>query len=91
MIAAVLLLMGLSAGVANVHIMAWIQQRISLEVRGRVMSVLMLAIVGLMPVSLAVAGVLVAWSLPRMFVIAGAVMVLATILTALQTPVRRIE
>jgi MFS family permease len=91
MIAAALLLMGLSAGIANVHIMAWIQQRISLEVRGRVMSVLMLAIVGLMPVSLAVAGVLVAWSLPRMFVIAGAMMVLVTILAAFQKPVRRIE
>lgn len=91
MIAAALLLMGLSAGVANVHIIAWIQQRIAVEVRGRVMSVLMLAIVGLMPVSLAVAGLLVAWSLPRMFVIAGAMMVLVTVLTALQKPVRQIE
>jgi MFS family permease len=86
-----LLLMGLSAGVANVHIVAWIQQRITLEVRGRVMSVLMLAIVGLLPVSLAVAGVLVAWNLPRMFLIAGASMVLATALAALQKPVREIE
>jgi MFS family permease len=86
-----LLLMGLSAGVANVHIVAWIQQRIALEVRGRVMSVLMLAIVGLMPVSLAVAGVLVAWSLPKMFLTAGSLMVLVTALTASQKPVREIE
>ncbi len=91
MIAAMLLLMGLSAGVANVHIVAWIQQRIAPEVRGRVMSVLMLAIVGLMPVSLAIAGVLVAWSLPKMFLVAGALMVLVTVFTALQKPVRQIE
>jgi hypothetical protein len=91
MIAAALFLMGLSAGVANVHIVAWIQQRITLEVRGRVMSVLMLAIVGLMPVSLAVAGVLVSWSLPKMFLIAGALMVLVSAFAAMQSQVREIE
>lgn len=90
MIAGSLLLMGLSAGFANVHIAAWIQQRIAIEVRGRVMSVLMLAVVGLMPVSLALAGVLVAWSLPRMFLIAGGLMVLVTVASALQKPVRQI-
>jgi MFS family permease len=91
MIAAALLLMGLAAGVANVHIVAWIQQRIALEVRGRVMSVLMLALIGLMPVSLAVAGVLVAWSLPRMFLLGGALLVVVSGLAALQKPVRQIE
>jgi MFS family permease len=91
MIAASLLLMGLSAGVANVHIVAWIQQRIAPEVRGRVMSVLMLSIVGLMPVSLVIAGALVAWSLPGMFLIAGALMALVTVFTAWQKPVREIE
>jgi MFS family permease len=91
MIAGSLLLVGLSSGVANVHIMAWIQQRIAPEVRGRVMSVLMLASLGLMPVSLAVAGVLVAWSLARMFLIAGVLMILVTAVSALQKPVRQIE
>jgi len=91
MIAGSLLLMGLSAGVANVHIVAWIQQRIAPDVRGRVMSVLMLSIVGLMPVSLVIAAALVAWSLPRMFLIAGALMTLVTVFTALQKPVRQID
>ena len=91
MIATLLLLMGLTAGVANVHIVAWTQQRIALEVRGRVMSVLMLALVGLMPVSLAAAGVLVAWSLPGLFLVSGALVIAVCVFSAFQKPVRQIE
>jgi MFS family permease len=91
MIAAALLVMGATAGVANVHIVAWIQQRIEPAVRGRVMSVLMLSMFGLMPVSLAVAGVLVASSLPLMFLLAGVLMVMVSAFGAVQRPVREIE
>src|SRR5262245_25160102 len=42
MIAAALLLMAASAGMANVQIAAWIQQRVDPAVRGRVISVLVL-------------------------------------------------
>jgi MFS family permease len=91
MIAAALLVMGATAGVANVHIVAWIQQRIEPAVRGRVMSVLMLSMFGLMPVSLAVAGVLVAWSLSLMFLLAGGLMMVVTALAAAQRPIRAIE
>jgi MFS family permease len=91
MIAVALLVMGATAGVANVHIVAWIQQRIEPAVRGRVMSVLMLAMFGLMPVSLAIAGILVAWNLKLMFLLAGAVMVVVSAFTAAQRPVREIE
>ena len=41
--------------------------RIAPEVRGRVSSVLMLAYFGILPISFAVAGFLVAWSLKFMF------------------------
>ncbi len=91
LIAAVLLLLGCSAGVANVHIAAWIQQRIDATVRGRVFSVLMLANFGLIPVSLAVAGLLIAWNLKLMFLIAGASMLLVTVFGATQKQVRAIE
>ena len=91
LIAAVLLLLGASAGVANVHIAAWIQQRIDATVRGRVFSVLMLANFGLMPVSLAVAGLLIAWNLKLMFLIAGASLLLITAFGASQKQVRAIE
>jgi len=67
-----LLAIGLAGGVVNVHIAAWIQQRIPAQVRGRVMSVLMLATLGLMPISLALAGWLAAWSLSGLFALSGA-------------------
>ena len=73
------------------HIAAWIQQRIDATVRGRVFSVLMLANFGLMPVSLAVAGLLIAWNLKLMFLIAGASMLLVTAFGASQKQVRAIE
>jgi len=90
MVAATLLLMGVSAGLTNVQIASWIQQRIEPAVRGRVLSVLMLAAFGLMPVSLALAGVLVAWSLQWMFVLAGAALLLIAAVAALQKTVRQI-
>jgi MFS family permease len=90
-IAVVLLIMGATAGIANVHIGAWVMQRIDTAVRGRVASVLMLASVGLAPVSLAVAGFLVAWNLTFMFLLAGGTMLLAAGGAAIQKPVREIE
>jgi MFS family permease len=90
-IAALLLLMAGSAGVANVQIVAWIQQRIDATVRGRVLSVLMLAGFGLLPVSMAVAGLLIAWNLKWMFLLAGAAMLLITAFGALHKEVREIQ
>ncbi|HZD94390.1 MAG TPA: MFS transporter, partial [Candidatus Sulfotelmatobacter sp.] len=66
MVAGVLLVLAAAAGVSNVHLASWIQQRVDASVRGRVMSLLMLAGFGLAPVSLAVAGLLIAWSLKFM-------------------------
>jgi MFS family permease len=90
MIAAVLLVMGASAGLANVNISAWIMQRIDVTVRGRVSSVLMLASVGLTPVSLAVAGLLIAWNVKSMFLLAAGLMLLVTSVAAVQKSVREI-
>jgi MFS family permease len=90
-IASVLLIMGVAAGMVNIHISAWIMQRIDIAVRGRVASVLMLASFGITPISLAVAGFLVAWSLRLMFLLAGGLMVLAAAGASFQKPVRKIE
>ena len=90
-IASVLLIMGAAAGMVNIHISAWIMQRIDVAVRGRVASVLMLASFGITPISLAVAGFLVAWSLKVMFLLAGGLMVLAAAGASFQKPVREIE
>jgi MFS family permease len=90
-IAGVLLIMGGAAGTVNVHIGAWAMQRIDVAVRGRVASVLMLGSVGITPISLAVAGFLVALSLKLMFLLAGGLMVLTAAGAALQKSVREIE
>ena len=60
----VLFLMSGTAAFLNVQLIAWFQQRVERAMMGRVMSVLMFASIGLMPFSLAAAGVAVKWSLP---------------------------
>ncbi len=89
--AALLLLMGLTAGFVNIHLQSWYQQRVDRAMLGRVMSVLMLSVFGLLPVSLAVAGVLVEWNAKLMFVIAGSAVLLVTALAAVHRPVREIQ
>jgi MFS family permease len=90
-VAAILFVMGAAAGMLNVHIGAWAMQRIDVAVRGRVSSVLMLAAYGVAPISLGVAGFLVAWNLKLTFLFAGALMVIAAGGAAFQRPVRQIE
>jgi hypothetical protein len=83
--------MSASAGFLNVHLVAWFQQRVDRAMLGRVMSVLMFSSLGLMPLSLAAAGVAVQWSLPGMFVGAGALVLVVAFIAAFQRPVREID
>jgi MFS family permease len=87
----ILFVMSASAGFLNVHLMAWFQQRVDRAMLGRVISVLMFASLGLMPLSLAAAGVAVQWSLSGMFAGAGALVLGVTCIAALQRPVRDID
>ena len=87
----VLFAIGVLAAFMNVHISAWVMQRIDATVRGRVASVLMLASLGIMPVSFAFAGFLIAWSLKFTFLIAGLAMLLTAAAASLQKSVREIE
>ena len=90
-ICGVLVLMGISSGLANIQIISWVQQRVEAAVLGRVMSVLMFASLGLIPVSMAVSGVLAQWSLKWMYLISAVAMLLAILGGALQKAVRDIE
>ena len=90
-VAALLLAMGCLSGFINVQLQAWLQMRVERAVLGRVSSVLMLSSFGLMPLSMAVAGVAVEWSAPLMFVIGGAAVTLVAAFGALQRGVREIE
>lgn len=87
----VLFVIGVIAALMNVHIGAWVMQRIDAAVRGRVASVLMLATFGIMPISFAVAGFLIAWNLKFTFVIAGLAMLITAAAASLQKPVREIQ
>ena len=87
----ILFVMSASAGFLNVHLLAWFQQRVDRAMLGRVVSVLMFASLGLMPLSLAAAGVAVQWSLSGMFAGAGALVLGVTCIAALQRPVREID
>ena len=89
-IAAVLVVMAACAAVTNIHLASWVQGRVDLAVRGRVVSVLMLSAVGLQPVSLVAAGLLAAWSLKGMFVVAAAALLTITIAGATRSSVRAI-
>ncbi|HEV8202451.1 MAG TPA: MFS transporter [Candidatus Polarisedimenticolia bacterium] len=90
-VAAVLVVMGGLSGFINVQLQAWLQLRVDRSVLGRVSSVLMLSSFGLMPVSMAVAGVAVEWSAAWMFAIGGAAVSLVATFGALQRGVRDIE
>ncbi len=78
-IAALLALMGAGVGLVNVQFGAWMQMRVERALLGRVMSVLMFAAVGLIPISLALSGVLAGWSLGGLFISAGALLVVASV------------
>jgi MFS family permease len=86
-----LFVIGASAGFLNVHLLAWFQQRVDRSMLGRVMSVLMFASLGLIPLSLAAAGAAVQWSLTGMFAGAGTLVLIVTLIAALQRPVREID
>jgi MFS family permease len=73
--AVVLGAMGVGISFVNVNIISWLQRRSPPELLGRVMSVVMLAVFGLDPLSRVVAGLAVDWSTPGLFVAAGALMV----------------
>jgi len=89
-IAAGLVIMAACAAVTNIHLASWVQGRVDPAIRGRVISVLMLSAVGLQPLSLAAAGVLAAWSLTGMFLVAAAALLAVTAAGAMRLTVREI-
>jgi MFS family permease len=90
-LAAVLFLMSCAAAFLNVQLLAWFQQRVERAMMGRVLSVLMFAAAGLTPVSMAIAGLAIKWSLPGMFLIGGSMVLIVTLLAAMHRPVREID
>ncbi len=90
-IAVLLALMGFGVGFVNVQLAAWMQMRVERALLGRVMSVMMFAAVGLVPISYALAGLLAQGSLPGLFLGAGALLATASALALTGEAARHID
>jgi MFS family permease len=90
LLSGILALIGCIAGFVNIHIGAWVMQRIDVAVRGRVSSVLILISLGATPLSMGLAGFAVARSASGMFLAAGLALLCVTIVAAKDPSIRRI-
>jgi MFS family permease len=88
LVAAMLLLEGVGNGYLAVTLITLVQRRTPARLMGRLMSLIMVACMGLVPVSQALAGALIRWSLTGLFEIAGGLMVAVAILTPFQAALK---
>jgi hypothetical protein len=88
-ISGLLALMGLGIGIVNVQFSTWIQTRVESALLGRVMSLVMFAAIGLVPLSYAASGVVANWSLKALFVGAGGILVAITLAMAVTSRAAR--
>jgi hypothetical protein len=86
-----LFLMGVTSGYSAVHINSWYQQRAEPSMMGRVMSLRMFGIFGLMPVSLTISGFVADVSLEWLFIAAGSLLLLITLASSTQRAFRIID
>lgn len=84
----VLVLLGIGGGVGNILIMAWIQSRTRPGMLGRVISLLMLGMSVLEPLSYALAGIIVTLNLRAVFFASGGFLLMACII-AMGSPALR--
>lgn len=85
---AVLVLAGIGGGLGNILIMAWIQSRTKAGMLGRVISLLMLGMSVLEPLSYALSGIIVTLNLRAVFIASGGFLLTASII-AMASPALR--
>ena len=84
-------LSGIGTGVVNTYGISWLQRRTDPAMQGRVMSLVMLASMGLTPVSYAVSGAIAEVSPTLLFLIAGGMILLCAAGTAASRTVRSLR
>ncbi len=89
--AGLVVVIGVMGGYTNIMFTTWLQARTPQKVMGRVMSLLMIASIGLSPISNAVSGALIKLSLGWVFVGAGAMMALLSIAAGLRREIAEME
>lgn len=79
-----MLLLGAGNGYIAILMFTWMQTNTPREMLGRMMSMVMLAGSGLVPISQAISGALIRWNLEALFVSAGILIVLVSLWAAMQ-------
>jgi MFS family permease len=82
------LIMGISYGYVLILFVTWLQNRTPTAMLGRIMSLLMFASMGLVPISMAVGGALIEINLTATLVGMGILMALLAVIAALNPAVR---
>jgi MFS family permease len=82
------LVIGTASGYNNILLITWLQSRVAPTVRGRIMSLMMFASVGLNPISTALAGVFIGMNATTFLVSAGTLMTILTLWAAFSPAVR---
>jgi MFS family permease len=82
-------LIGVILGYTNISFLTWIQRRVPGQLMGRVMSMLMFSSVALVPIGIAVAGVVVQVSLDGLLLLSGLGVTALVLLGLLSPSVRR--
>jgi hypothetical protein len=82
---------GISTGVVNTYAISWLQRRTDPSMQGRVMSLVMLASMGLTPVAYAASGAIANLNPTLLFVIAGGMILLCAAGTAASRTVRSLR
>ena len=90
-LACLLAVIGCVAGFVNVHIGAWVMQRIDPAVRGRVSSVLILGSLGMAPLSMGLAALALLVNVSALFLLAGGVLICISAIAAKGTSIRNIS
>jgi MFS family permease len=84
-------LLGFGNGYITIIVLTWIQSRTPREMLGRMMSMVMLTNTGLSPISQAIAGAAMTWSISGMFVATGVGLVLVPLWAARQPALRTVS
>jgi MFS family permease len=82
---------GVGTGVINTYGVSWLQRRTDPAMQGRVMSLVMLASMGLLPVSYAVSGAIADFNPTLLFLIAGGMILLCAVGTSSSRTVRSLR
>jgi len=90
-LAVLMVLLGFGNGYLSILVLTWIQSRTPREMLGRMMSMLMLTNTGLSPISQAVSGAVIRWSLPALFAAAGGGLLLVPLWAASQPALERVS